>query len=136
MKFLLECSSYKILNEPNRAQTYITNGPAACDKVMSGWYRFSGAAGNQMPESCVQKLRCGTHAPGWLNGSHPLVADGVVTRAVCFHWESSCCRWSKQIEVRNCGGFYVYKLASTNTCSLRYCGNGLHTTTGRVTFFS
>ena len=76
-----------------------------------------------MPSSCPPKRRCGTHAPGWLNGSHPSVADGAVQRQVCYHWSSGCCQWQNDIQVRNCGGFYVYKLKPTRFCSLRYCGN-------------
>ena len=76
-----------------------------------------------MPERCVDKFSCGTHAPGWLSKSHPLVTEGVVDATVCFHWGSTCCFWSSQVKVRNCGGFYVYQLKQTPACSLRYCGN-------------
>ena len=77
-----------------------------------------------MPTNCVGKNRCSSHAPGWLSTSHPSVADGIVSGRVCFHWDSSCCNWYKDIRVRNCGGFYVYELGPTPTCELRYCGNG------------
>ena len=75
-----------------------------------------------MPTSCVAKNRCGTHAPGWLNGQHPKVEEGVVTRQVCFHWGDNCCNWSNNVKVRNCGEFYVYELRKTPQCQLRYCG--------------
>ncbi|XP_078357282.1 LOW QUALITY PROTEIN: uncharacterized protein LOC144642166 [Oculina patagonica] len=120
-----ECSNYRFLNESNRAKTYNKPSPLICDSSLSGWYRFGGEAGSKMPESCVKERHCGTHAPGWLNGSHPTMADGAVKRKVCFHWSSSCCRWSTMIDVRNCGGFYVYKLYRPPACTLRYCGNGL-----------
>lgn len=77
-----------------------------------------------MPTSCVGKNRCSSHAPGWLDGSHPSVADGVVSATVCFHWNLGCCTWSTGIRVRNCGEFYVYELGPTPGCYLRYCGNG------------
>ncbi|KAL9987885.1 hypothetical protein ACROYT_G002263 [Oculina patagonica] len=123
------CFNYRFLNESNRAQTYNKPSPYICDSSLSGWYRFGGEAGSQMPESCVKERHCGTHAPGWLNGSHPAVADGTVIRKVCFHWSKRCCRWSTTIEVRNCDGFYVYKLHRPPACTLRYCGNGLSPTT-------
>ncbi|XP_078370692.1 uncharacterized protein LOC144654418 [Oculina patagonica] len=63
--------------------------------------------------------------PGWLQGSHPSVADGVVRRKVCFQWSDDCCRRSTQIDVRNCGKFYVYKLKKPPVCNARYCGNGV-----------
>ena len=117
-----ECSNYKTLSEPDRAQGY--KGIVRCDRsLIKGWYRFQGGAGKQMPDKCVPKQQCGTHAPGWLNGSHPSVADGAVQRKVCFHWSSGCCQWSQDIRVRNCGGFYVYELPPTRYCSLRYCGD-------------
>ena len=76
-----------------------------------------------MPDTCVPKQRCGTHAPGWLSGGHPTVAEGAVKRKVCFHWSSGCCQFSSNIQVRNCGAFYVYKLSPPPACSLRYCGD-------------
>ena len=76
-----------------------------------------------MPDQCVPAYHCGTHAPGWLNGAHPAVAEGAVQRKVCFHWTSNCCLWSINIRVRNCGGFYVYELSDTPACHLRYCGD-------------
>jgi len=77
-----------------------------------------------MPDKCVPKYQCGTHAPGWLVGGHPTVAQGSVLRKVCFHWSSGCCQWSRYIRVRNCGAFYVYYLGRTPACNLRYCGEG------------
>ena len=89
------------------------------------WYRFSGAAGNQIAESCVDMFRCGTSSPGWLNGSHPTVNEGAVQRRVCFTYDSDCCFSSIYIRVRNCGGFYVYQLKPTKPYrDSRYCGNG------------
>ena len=76
-----------------------------------------------MPETCVPIRRCGTHAPGWLNGKHPTVAEGAVTRQVCYHWSNKCCMWENNIRVRNCGAFYVYELVKTPTYYLRYCGS-------------
>ena len=96
--------------------------------LSTDWYRFSGAAGNQMAESCVVDMfRCGTSSPGWLNGSHPTVNEGVVQRRVCFRFGPFCCYFSTYIRVRNCGGFYVYQLKPTRTTPFgysRYCGNG------------
>ena len=116
-----ECSSYTLLNEADRSVSF--KGVAKCDSGLSTkWYRFSAAAGAAMPESCVPKNQCGTHAPGWLNGKNPTVAEGVVSRQVCYHWSSNCCLWKNNIRVRNCGGFYVYELRKPPACQLRYCG--------------
>ena len=77
-----------------------------------------------MATSCVGKNRCSSHAPGWLSTPHPSKDDGIVSGTVCFHWDSGCCHWSRNIRVRNCSGFYVYELGPPPTCWLRYCGNG------------
>ncbi|EDO28488.1 predicted protein [Nematostella vectensis] len=61
-----------------------------------------------MPTRCVPTLSCGTHAPGWMVGTHPVRRYGLVTRKVCFHQHKNCCKWSNYIKVRNCGGFFVY----------------------------
>ena len=118
-----ECSGYKWLKESNRNQKY-SGSPKICDNGLStGWYRFGGEAGIKMPTSCVSKYRCGTNAPGWMNGAHPTVAEGKVTRKVCYNWSSNCCNWSNNIEVVNCGQYYVYKLSPPPACTLRYCGS-------------
>ena len=77
-----------------------------------------------MATSCVGKNRCSSHAPGWLSTPHPSKDDGIVSGTVCFHWDSGCCHWSRNIRVRNCSGFYVYELGPPPACWLRYCGNG------------
>ena len=80
-----------------------------------------GAAGTAMPTACVPTHRCGTHAPGWLQGGHPTEEQGVVTKKVCFHWSGNCCKWSVNIRVRDCGEFYVYNFPKTPVCYLKYC---------------
>ena len=59
---------------------------------------------------------------GWMNGTHPTVSEGKVTRTVCYHWVSNCCSWSNNIEVLNCGKYYIYKHLSPVDCHSRYCG--------------
>ncbi len=81
-----------------------------------------------MAEECLPMYRCGTYAPGWLNGSHPTVAEGAVTRKVCYHgWDIfkgfKCCYWSNIVKVKKCSGYYVYELEIPPNCPLRYCGN-------------
>jgi len=118
----VECTSYSSLTSGDRKTTYNTQS-SECDRNLKGWYRFQGAAGTRIPTSCPPKERCNTHATGWLNGGHPTVADGKVTRQVCFHWFSNCCHRSTNIEVRNCGSFYVYHFSGTPGCDYRYCGS-------------
>ena len=52
----------------------------SCDRdLVTGWYRFRGATGDRMLDKCVFPYRCGFYTPGWLNGTHPTVTEGVVT---------------------------------------------------------
>ena len=124
-----ECKSYKELNQADRAEANSDQSNVKCDGrapdniVSPGWYRMTGASGDQIPDKCVPMRRCGTHAPGWLDGKHPTLLEGAVTRQVCYHWSSRCCNWKNNIKIRNCGDYYVYELQKPPVCSLRYCGN-------------
>jgi hypothetical protein len=94
-----------------------------CDNgLSSGWYRFGGGAGTKLPTSCTSHHRCQGDYTGWMNGAHPTIADGMVKRKVCFSHEGNCCHWTNDIEVVNCGGYYVYKLGPPSKCRARYCG--------------
>ena len=119
----LECLNYQAITTQNgRKNTYVSTS-AICDNNLFGWHRFEAATGTKMPTSCVPSNRCNTHATGWLNGDHPTVAEGLVTRQVCFSYYD-CCSWSINIQVRNCGDFYIYNFMGTppeHPCHLRYC---------------
>ncbi len=119
-----ECFKYKWLTESSRNK-YYSSGGSECDSSLSGWYRFGGAAGIKIATTCVPEGSCGTHATGWMNGAHPTVAEAKVTRKVCYNYFSNCCQWSNNIEVVNCGEYYVYKLGGNpvHPCNLRYCGS-------------
>ncbi|XP_009076575.1 PREDICTED: oncoprotein-induced transcript 3 protein [Acanthisitta chloris] len=83
------------------------------------WYRFTGMAGDAMPTFCIPENHCGTHAPIWLNGSHPRPADGIVPRQA---WASFS--WNPPIHVKACpGGYYVYHLTRPSVCFHAYCGH-------------
>ena len=117
------CTNYAVLSEADRAQGNVTPPYERDDWLLvTGWYRFQGAAGDRMPDKCVLMYRCGTENPGWLNGAHPTVAEGVVARTVCYSGRRSCCFYSIIIKVKNCSGYYVYELHGTARYS-RYCGN-------------
>jgi cysteine-rich repeat protein len=119
--------AYNTFSDANRNKTQVAGG-RFCDNVNAngwlgaGWYRFTGAAGTRMSETVIATQMCATHAPGWLNGVHPTLADGVVARQVCFNWSGNQCNWNSMIQVVACPGYYLYNLPITPTCSLRYCG--------------
>ncbi len=59
-----------------------------------------------------------------MNGTHPTVSQGKVTREVCYTYSDDCCALSNNIEVVNCGQYYVYKLSQPPYgCYVRYCGS-------------
>ena len=121
---ILECQNYGSLNSYTRKITY-SSGSYCDNGIGPSWFRFVGSAGTRMATSCPPTSRCGTAATGWLNGGHPTVADGQVSRTVCFNWVNyGCCEISTNIKVRNCGSYYVYYLSGTPSgqCDLRYCG--------------
>lgn len=121
---------YKVLDEDDRARGFVTGSIIKCDLesedavMYNRWSRFNGSAGVAMPTKCVDKMRCGAEAPGWLRDKHPKVNQGVVTRKVCYHWGGDCCFYKNDIQVKNCGDFFVYKFEKPPASYLRYCGNG------------
>ena len=119
------CTNYSVLREADRAQGNALQPHNGSDnELVTGWYRFQGAAGDRMPDKCVLRFRCGTTHPGWLNGAYPTIADGVVTRKVCFSGMADCCLRPKIIKVKNCSSYYVYELQRSSRSSPdRYCGN-------------
>lgn len=123
-----ECtpSGYNELNESNRYWGHIDRRNTYCetDNITNNqWYRFTGDAGTMMAPYCIPQSTCNTQMSGWINGGgHPVIAYETVTRTACMHGHSSCCSTSYTVEIRNCSGFYVYKLKQPNGCDQRYCG--------------
>ncbi|XP_056114043.1 uncharacterized protein LOC130090616 isoform X3 [Rhinichthys klamathensis goyatoka] len=120
------CYSYTALNDSWRATNNLFSSQLMCDArgFWNGWYRlFIQGQSVQMADTCVDEHSCGTAAPLWLNGGHPKVKDGVVTRAVCGHWKNNCCYFqSNPIKVKACpGNYYVYEFVSPTSCHSAYC---------------
>ena len=112
------------IDDPTRYISYQYNGNFGsymCDSDLAeGWYKF---LNHRMYTSMANRGStgyCYTQYRGILQGGHPSVGDGVVSRQVCFYYSSSC-NYYVNIKVRNCGSFFVYKLKPTPTCNLRYC---------------
>ncbi|XP_072894999.1 uncharacterized protein [Hemitrygon akajei] len=86
-----------------------------------GWYRFNSSGGWKIPETVVPQGRCSGEYSGWLNGSHPKVGEEEVTRTVCFTVGENTCYWSLEIRVKNCSGYFVYRLWPTPSSNAVYC---------------
>ncbi|XP_048036413.1 pancreatic secretory granule membrane major glycoprotein GP2-like isoform X4 [Megalobrama amblycephala] len=117
------CYNYTSLDEPWRATDHYNLGMCDSNVEWNGWYRlFYNGQNAQMPESCVNQYTCGTSDPLWLNGSHPQLKDGVVTRQVCVSSWNGCCTYaSHAIRVKACpGNYYVYEFVKPIFCGA-YC---------------
>ena len=118
-----------LYNELNDSTRYWSNNDPGisticdADTIFSNrWYRFTGAAGTMMATYCIPKESCNTHRAAWVDGAHPNVAYGLVSTSICMHWKRLCCEKSYPVDIRNCSGYYVYKLQKPSACSERYCG--------------
>ena len=152
--FFSACRKYKTLRESWRKITgygpSTGNGKYNCDfprngggGIKEGWHRFSGPAGTHLPTNRMNsgsgvKEVCGTSIVAWIDGSHPTIYDGVVSRDFCFEWTTGPCQYTVRSEVKTCPDpknpgetFYVYKLKYPPgiTCNWAYCAYGwkLHT---------
>ena len=74
------CYKYQNLSEADRKISYLTPiNLELCDNLLTeGWYRFVGAAETKMLTTRVPAVQS-----GWLDGAHPTVEDGEVSRTVC-----------------------------------------------------
>ena len=103
--------------------------------LKEGWHRFSGEAGTHLPTEPLNtgagaREVCGTSIVAWMEGSHPTVYEGVVTRNFCFEWITGPCQFTVRSEVKTCqdpkspgSTFYVYKLKYPQgiNCYWAYC---------------
>ncbi|KAL6482075.1 hypothetical protein MHYP_G00101550 [Metynnis hypsauchen] len=127
------CNSYTSLDQPWRGTN--ETGGSSCDGNFNwnGWYRllYNGKS-VRMPDSCVNENRCGSYHTLWLNGSHPQIEDGIVTRGVCVKSGSDCCFYSYiPIRVKACpGDYYVYEFVRTSDCPAAYCADVSTITSG------
>jgi hypothetical protein len=118
-----QCYDYTTIDDPTRSVNQ--NSSSTCDSTFFSagamWVRFVGTGGTQIPTSAVGINRCGADATGWYSGEMPNVLDTTVNGTVCYTWNSNSCSYSNQIQVTNCGSYYVYRLTAPPACYLRYC---------------
>ena len=124
-----ECINYKELNDASRRED--AHAGDYCDQLVSetispdwagkSWYRVTGEAGNLIPQIQTYYQRCGTEYSGYLNDSYPLNQWENKNGTVCFTDGENSCAFEKDIEVTNCGTYYVYLLDDVDKCNARYC---------------
>ncbi|XP_067038168.1 uncharacterized protein [Acropora muricata] len=123
-----ECANFTTLTEASRSRYFSSYWTTYSDRSLTGWFRLNGSAGSHIATSCVPSRHCGTLRPGWMRGKHPNAEQGVVGRFLCLTNRQLCCSMSVSLLVRNCSGFYVYKLNKVSRSlspNFRVCGNGL-----------
>jgi hypothetical protein len=118
-----QCINYETINDPTRniQQTTGSNSDQTLFSSGARWVRFIGEGGTQIPTSSVPIYRCGTSASGWYSGAMPSGSDTTVNGTVCYTWSSNSCAYSNEIQVTNCGSYYVYNLPPPSISGLRYC---------------
>lgn len=135
---------YNVINDPRRSAAFVTDPKHyICDRSIiqdNAWYRFSSEAGGEMATTTPERGRCGTYIPIWMNGSHPNVTEGTVTRKACaavyISSVSPNCSISYSIKVRNCSGYYIYQLKKIRQCYKAYCAGRLAGSTVCVLYVS
>nr|XP_049576243.1 uncharacterized protein LOC125968838 [Syngnathus scovelli] len=125
------CESYTVLNDDWRSTQfrYNNSNQVKCDRNVQwrGWYRLVlGHNSARIPDRCIEKNMCGTHAPLWITEPHPTQSNVIASRTVCNAWSGECCHFpSHNIHVKLCSTassrYYVYKLVKPSTCALGYC---------------
>ena len=131
--------TYLTLDDHTRSRNYGSDNPGhedVCDQTDcflrpcfgtsidwhgSNWYRVISPAGSRITDTYVERHHCNTSYGGWINGTHPTVLDEIVDRTVCFSSSYEDCHRPKEIQIRNCGEYYLYYLQETSMCDHRYC---------------
>ncbi len=131
------CYNYTTLDEYWRESSYQSYGYDDTLVEWSGWYRlYLNGESAQMSELCVSYRGCGGETGLSLNGSHPTLEDGEVTREVVgsrsWSWSSNQCGayTSTSVQVKACpGDYYIYEFVKPNISAPRptYCAGDILT---------
>ena len=121
-----ECSNYEVLDDPRRHYSQDVIEPFLDDDVSelankNNWkgrnfYRIMAPAGTKIKEGCVAgESACGGYGQGYITaGTHPAVENERAKLTVSFKNGAVCPPASfyleVEIEVINCGTYYVYDL--------------------------
>ena len=96
----------------------------------ASWYRFTGAAGDRMPNHPPGDRTCGAQMGGWLATRHPRYGEPPTPGTVCFDRDKARfqdCFMESHVHVCACsydGGAtttYSYKLPAPPKCYAAYC---------------
>ncbi|XP_063402082.1 mucin-3B-like isoform X2 [Mytilus trossulus] len=121
------CVSFSIIDDNWR---YVNNTIADehCDMdITEGWYRMDiNGRPATIPTVCIKGPACGVRVPLHIEFVYDAPLPGQIEDAsICgsHHIEGKwdCCVLRRMAKVKNCEGFYVYKLTSLDRCNAGYC---------------
>ncbi|VDI55304.1 Hypothetical predicted protein [Mytilus galloprovincialis] len=133
------CVSFSIIDDNWR---YVNNTVADehCDMdITEGWYRMDiNGRPATIPTVCIKGPACGVRVPLHIEFVYDAPLPGQIEDAsICgsHHIEGKwdCCVLRRMAKVKNCEGFYVYKLTSLDRCNAGYCVIGDTNDVGRFT---
>ena len=86
------------------------------------WYKIDMKNGlfGKIPESHVEKGYCQTDSPGFIIDKHPVNVGEVKNATICFV-DVSFCDSATDVQIKNCGEYFLYFLPTVPKCDLRYC---------------
>ena len=107
-----------------------SSGGHACDLNINStqWFRFSGAAGTHMLDSCPKWLSCGTVYPYWTDERMPTIVGVEATVLVYGTSRSNCKGYTNKVQVMRCSWdspndlIYKYNSRYTGKCATAFCG--------------
>ena len=108
------------------------NGSLNCDTkqmIQQGrpWFRFSGAAGNRLLDSCrsLPGHSCGTVLGMWSNDVMPIATGESRVIDAYAAYSATCYAWTQKLNVMKCSERqydYIYKYLGDDHCHLGFCG--------------
>ena len=130
-----ECQSAINLTEYWRIDnkgSKINQNNRSCDpKTMSSqgrpWFRFSGAAGNMMLDTCPPDYSCGTDGGMWSDSVMPSDVGVISNITAYISWASNCQQFTTAVYTMRCStsipNDFIYKYTdSFESCYFSFCG--------------
>mgnify|MGYP001795281781 FL=1 len=113
-----------------RAGGYLSRNGYACDIYTKEWFRFSGAAGSRMLNTCPAHKSCGTYAPYWTDDKMPDKVGERLDVKVYYTSQDKCRGGYKALSVIRCSEkpndlIYKYNLRAglkVYPCAAAFCG--------------
>lgn len=130
-----ECLTAANFSEPwrkdNSGTNYKPGGQYHCDTDPNKeahsrrWFRFSGAAGTRLLDTCPPAYSCGSHAGIWTDHTMPSLVGVQSQINVYTSWNDNCKDGIKSLLVMRCStrrNDLIYKYTANLWCYNAFCG--------------